>query len=113
MAAATSVESPSPASLHKGSPSLMMASSPQLFSPSSDKLFWSTLRNRVDTLLENRKPLDQSLPAQMNPEAMDRTKRMKEDSMLLLRGFDSVAQSLSQISNNLENALQVTTHELN
>lgn len=32
---------------------------------------------------------------------------MKEDSMLLLRGFDSVAQTLSQLSNSLENALQV------
>ncbi|KAL3647884.1 hypothetical protein CASFOL_008852 [Castilleja foliolosa] len=104
--AATSVESQSPASLHKGSPSLMMASSPQLFSPSSDKRFWSTLRSRVDMLIENRKPIDQSLPAQMNPEAIDRTKRMKMDSMLLLRGFDSVAQSLSHLSNNLENALQ-------
>ncbi|KAK6164676.1 hypothetical protein DH2020_001540 [Rehmannia glutinosa] len=103
---ATSVESPSPASLHKGSPSLMSCSSPQLFSPSSDKRFWSSLRSRVDTLIENRKPLDQSSPAQMNPEAMDRARRLKEDSMLLLRGFDSVAQSLSQLSNNLENALQ-------
>ncbi|KAL3621607.1 hypothetical protein CASFOL_036519 [Castilleja foliolosa] len=81
----------------QGSPSLTMPSSPQLFSfsPSSDKRFWNTLRSRVDTLLENRKPLDQSLPAQMNPEVIDRKRRMKEDSMLLLRGFDSVAQSLS------------------
>lgn len=34
-------------------------------------------------------------------------KRLKEDSMLLLRGFDSVSSSLSQLSNNLDNALQV------
>ncbi|KAI3449632.1 hypothetical protein Pfo_006297 [Paulownia fortunei] len=102
---ATSVESPSPASLNKGSPSLM-GSSPPMFSPSSDKRFWSTLNSRIDTLLVNRKPVDQSLPAQMNPEAMDRARLLKEDSMLLLRGFDSVAQSLSQLSNNLENALQ-------
>lgn len=39
---------------------------------------------------------------------VDRSKRMKEDSLLLLRGFDSVAYSLSQLSNNLDNALQVT-----
>ncbi|PIN25855.1 hypothetical protein CDL12_01407 [Handroanthus impetiginosus] len=103
---ATSVESSSPASLNKRSPSLMNSSSPLMFSPSSDKRFWSTLRSRVDTLLENRKPVDQSLSLQMDDEAVDRSRRLKEDSMLLLRGFDSVAQSLSQLSNNLENALQ-------
>ncbi|KAL6505130.1 hypothetical protein OROGR_024947 [Orobanche gracilis] len=102
---ATSVESPSPASIYKGSPS-SKCSSPQLFSPASDKRFWSTLCSRVHMLVENRKPLDQSLPAQMNPEAMDRRRRSKEDSMLLLRGFDSVAQSLSQLSYSLENALK-------
>lgn len=32
---------------------------------------------------------------------------MKEDSMLLMRGFDSVAHTLSLLSNNLDNALQV------
>ncbi|KAL6564349.1 hypothetical protein OROMI_015799 [Orobanche minor] len=102
---ATTVESPSPASLYRGSPS-SKCSSPQLFSPASDKHFWSTLRSRIDTLVENHKPLDQSLPPQVNPEAMDRRRRSKEDSLLLLRGFDSVAQSLSQLSNSLENALQ-------
>ncbi|KAL0435744.1 UNVERIFIED_CONTAM: hypothetical protein Sradi_0282300 [Sesamum radiatum] len=103
---ATSAESPSPVSINKASPRLMGSSSPPMFSPSSDKRFWSTLRSRVDTLLENRKPVDQSFPPQMNVEAMDRARRLKEDSMLLLRGFDSVAQSLSQLSNNLDNALQ-------
>ncbi|KAL8530640.1 hypothetical protein ACS0TY_007614 [Phlomoides rotata] len=102
---ATSLESASPVSLDKGSPSLR-GSSPPLFSPSSDQRFWSTLRNRIDTLLENRKPVDQSLPAEMNGEAKDQARRLKDDSMLLLRGFDSVAQSLSQLSNNLEGALQ-------
>ncbi|CAI9778531.1 unnamed protein product [Fraxinus pennsylvanica] len=99
------MESLSPSSLKQGSPSLMGSSSP-IFSPSSDKRFWSTLRSRVDSLLENRKPIDQFLPVQMNDEAMKRQKRLKEDSMLLLRGFDSVSQSLSQLSHNLENALQ-------
>jgi len=32
---------------------------------------------------------------------------MKEDSLLLLRGFDSISQNLSQLSNNLDSALQV------
>ncbi|CAA2977022.1 uncharacterized protein LOC111369874 [Olea europaea var. sylvestris] len=102
---ATSMDSLSPSSLKQGSPSLMGSSSP-IFSPSSDKRFWSTLRSRVDSLLENRKPIDQSSPVQMNDEATKRQKRLKEDSMLLLRGFDSVSQSLSQLSHNLENALQ-------
>ncbi|KAL7151393.1 hypothetical protein ABFS83_04G027800 [Erythranthe nasuta] len=102
---ATSVESPSPVSLNKRSPSLR-CSSPPMFSPCSDKRFWSTLRSRTETLIENRKPIDHPLPAVMNGEPIDRSRRLKEDSMLLLRGFDSVAQSLSQLSNNLENALQ-------
>ncbi|XP_010321847.1 uncharacterized protein [Solanum lycopersicum] len=97
-----SVESSSPASLNKGSPSLM-GSSP-IYSPSSDKRFWSNLRSRVDTLLENR---ENHNPAQKQLDgAEDRSKRMKEDAMLLLRGFDSVSSSLSLLSDNLENALQ-------
>ncbi|XP_073292215.1 uncharacterized protein [Primulina huaijiensis] len=104
---ATSVDSHSPATLNKGSPSLIgHSSSPPLFSPSSDKRFWSTLRSRIDTLLENRKPAEQAAPAEVNATAVDRSKRMKEDSMLLMRGFDSVAQTLSQLSDNIENALQ-------
>ncbi|CAA3002053.1 Hypothetical predicted protein [Olea europaea subsp. europaea] len=90
---------------YQRSPSLMGSSSP-IYSPSSDKRFWSTLRSRVDSLLENRKPMDQSVHVQMNDETMQREKRLKEDSMLLLRGFDSVSQSLCQLSDNLENALQ-------
>ncbi|KAM3267352.1 putative protein isoform X1 [Capsicum chacoense] len=99
---AISVESSSPASLNKGSPSLM-GSSP-IYSPSSDKRFWSNLRSRVDTLLENRENHNAALKQQEGVE--DRSKRMKEDAMLLLRGFDSVSCSLSQLSDNLENALQ-------
>ncbi|EPS64567.1 hypothetical protein M569_10213, partial [Genlisea aurea] len=76
------------------------------YSPSSDQRFWSTLRRRVDSLVENRKLVDRSLPAGENCEAVDLTSRLKGDSMLLLRGFDSVAESLSQLSNNLDNALQ-------
>ncbi|XP_055830565.1 uncharacterized protein LOC129899584 isoform X2 [Solanum dulcamara] len=96
-----SVESSSPTSLNKGSPSLMGSSS--IYSPSSDKRFWSNLRSRVDTILENR---ENHNPAQKRDGAEDRSKRMKEDAMLLLRGFDSVSCSLSLLSDNLENALQ-------
>ncbi|XP_076923267.1 uncharacterized protein LOC143585338 [Bidens hawaiensis] len=83
MAAAASMESPSPNHQFKQP------------SPVSDKRFWSVLRNRIDSLLENQKD-----------QRMHRAKRLKEDSLLLLRGFDSVANSLSQLSNNLDNALQ-------
>ncbi|CDP03628.1 unnamed protein product [Coffea canephora] len=103
------LHSSSPASLNKGSEAFMDKCSPPLFSPSSDKCFWSTLRSRIDVLLESRIPTDDSSsppPTQMNAGAVEREKRMKEDSMLLLRGFDSVAYSLSQLSDNLENALQ-------
>ncbi|KAA8543236.1 hypothetical protein F0562_021269 [Nyssa sinensis] len=82
-----------------------MISSP-MFSPSSDKRFWSALRSRIDTLLDNRKPINHSFPTHMNAGESDRAKRMKDDTLLLLRGFDSVAYSLSQLSNNLDNALQ-------
>lgn len=34
-------------------------------------------------------------------------KQFTEDSLLLLRGFDSIASSLSQLTNNLDAALQV------
>ncbi|CAA0828107.1 Unknown protein [Striga hermonthica] len=104
--ATASIESRSAAPLEKRSPSLRSSTSPPLFSPSSDKRFWSELRNRVDALVESRKPIDQASAWQKNREAIDGAKRLEEDSMLLLRGFDSVAQSLSQLSNNLENALQ-------
>ncbi|XP_051141755.1 uncharacterized protein LOC127258800 [Andrographis paniculata] len=104
---AASVEASSPSSFCKGSPSLNDCSSPPMFSPPSNERFWNTLRSRVDALLENRKLDERSLPpAQSNAESEGRSRRMKEDSMLLLRGFDSVAQTLSQLSNNLENALQ-------
>ncbi|KAF8409920.1 hypothetical protein HHK36_002439 [Tetracentron sinense] len=36
----------------------------------------------------------------------DRAKRLREDSLLLLRGFDSIASSLSQLTLNLDTALQ-------
>ncbi|KAK9282463.1 hypothetical protein L1049_005381 [Liquidambar formosana] len=112
---AASVDTPSPAHLTKESTS-SMGSSP-MFSPSSDKRFWSALRSRIDTLLENRKSeisagqilsdVGHSFSAQMlKIGESEGSKRLKEDSLLLLRGFDSVAHSLSQLSSNLDNALQ-------
>nr|WDA42946.1 immunoglobulin G-binding protein H-like protein [Fagopyrum tataricum] len=93
----------SPVSMAAASPS-----SPQLFSPSSDKRFWSTLRTRVDTILEAR---NGDLPSPLIPQAVsgggsNRSKRLKQDSLLLLRGFDSIASTLSQLTSNLDNALQ-------
>lgn len=93
---AISVESSSP-SLMKGPSSSPIPMGP---SPSPDQHIWSTLRRRVDTLLENRKSTDQTEGAD------ERAKRMKEDALLLIRGFDSVSSTLSQLSNNLESALQ-------
>ncbi|PHT42333.1 Alpha-mannosidase [Capsicum baccatum] len=43
----------------------------------------------------------------------DRSKRMKENAMLLLRGFDSVSCSLSHLPDNLENALQANSTRTN
>ncbi|CAL5353805.1 unnamed protein product [Camellia sinensis] len=103
---AVSVESSTPENiLNKESTTSLMSSCP-MFSPSSDKRFWSALRSRIDTILENRKPFDPSFSTQMNSGEPERAKRMREDSLLLLRGFDSVACSLSQLSKNLDNALQ-------
>ncbi|XP_065864358.1 uncharacterized protein [Euphorbia lathyris] len=109
---AASVESPSPVPLRNIKESL---SSP-LFSPASDKRFWSALRCRIDSILENRHckvPFKQDQlnldPSPASDEAVgksDRANRMKEDSMLLLRGFDSIGHTLSQLSNNLDNAIQ-------
>ncbi|GAB4840768.1 hypothetical protein Ancab_021530 [Ancistrocladus abbreviatus] len=107
--AALSIDASSPVShLSKESPGIPMAGASLLFSPSSEKRFWSALRSRVDTLLENRQS---HFPSPAFPQSNDgggsnRAKRMKEDAMLLLRGFDSVAFSLSQLSSNLDNALQ-------
>ncbi|XP_047170785.1 uncharacterized protein LOC124839086 [Vigna umbellata] len=81
---------------------VMASSSPPQFSPSSDKRFWSTLRSRVDALLDARQPRTSS----HSPKNVEEKNQLKEDSMLLMRGFDSVANTLSMLSNNLDNALQ-------
>ncbi|KAL6968323.1 hypothetical protein U1Q18_034127 [Sarracenia purpurea var. burkii] len=101
---AASVESTTPDKLNKESTSCAIQS--PIFSPSSDKRFWSALSTRIDTILENRKPFDPSFPSRSNSGESEGAKRMREDSMLLLKGFDSVAHSLSRLSKTLDNALQ-------
>ncbi|KAM1228864.1 hypothetical protein EV1_008063 [Malus domestica] len=112
---AASVDTPSPAHLSKQS---LMASSSPVFSPSSDKRFWSSLRSRIDALLDDR---NSKIPIAQNPPNADPplpiqtennggetkpARARKEDSLLLMRGFDSIAYTLSQLSNTLDNALQ-------
>ncbi|KAM7253561.1 hypothetical protein ACFE04_021715 [Oxalis oulophora] len=75
-----------------------------MFSPSSDKRFSSTLRSRIDSLIEDRNK-SESVQVDVRVETA-MSKRLKEDSTLLLRGFDYVAQTLSLLSNNINNALQ-------
>ncbi|KAF3549063.1 hypothetical protein DY000_02003261 [Brassica cretica] len=105
---AASVQTPSPIHTNKESGSLIMASES---SPSSEKRLWSSLRNRIDVLLDEKskdhKPISNSpLVAQKTVGESERAKRLKNDSMLLLKGFDSVSHTLSQLSSNLDNALQ-------
>ncbi|KAJ0250155.1 hypothetical protein HA466_0143410 [Hirschfeldia incana] len=105
---AAPVETPSPIQNNKESGSLIMVSE---CSPSSEKRLWSSLRNRIDVLLDenskDHKPISSSpLVAQTIVVESERAKRLKNDSMLLLKGFDSVSNTLSQLSSNLDNALQ-------
>ncbi|KAF2325183.1 hypothetical protein GH714_024976 [Hevea brasiliensis] len=118
MAASLDYSPSPPTHINKESTSLMFSS--PLFSSASDKRFWSALRSRIDTLLEHRQGkvsigqdqvnLDPSSATRVNVGESDRAKRMKEDSLLLLRGFDSIAHTLSQLSNNLDDALQGTRY---
>ncbi|KAK1261839.1 hypothetical protein QJS04_geneDACA001260 [Acorus gramineus] len=80
-----------------------MASSP-LISLSSDQRFWSALRGRVDSLLEHRNrvnPIEQQCARDSGLG-----KRLREDSALLIRGFDSITSSLSRLTNTLDSAAQ-------
>ncbi|KAK3193799.1 hypothetical protein Dsin_025109 [Dipteronia sinensis] len=113
---AASVDTQSPAHLDEDSTSFMGACASPLYSPSADKRLWSNLRGRIDSILEDRNrrvsdgqkqlDFDPSLPTRENVRKSDRAERLKEDSLLLLKGFDSIAHTLSQLSNNLDNALQ-------
>ncbi|KAL6208589.1 hypothetical protein ACLB2K_019538 [Fragaria x ananassa] len=105
---AASVDTPSPLQLNKAS-----ASSP-LFSPSSDNRFWSSLQTRIDSIIQDRNskvPMTQNPPnanpsVQMNAGEVKRGGGLKEDTMVLMRGFDSIAHTLTQLSYTLDNALQ-------
>ncbi|KAM7263535.1 hypothetical protein ACFE04_001218 [Oxalis oulophora] len=91
-------------SMYFGAAYITWRSTPPMFSPSLDKRFWSTLRSRVDSLIEDRNK-SESVQVDVRVET-EMNKLLKEDSTLLLRGFDSVAQTLSLLSNNIDNALQ-------
>ncbi|KAJ0967871.1 hypothetical protein J5N97_024788 [Dioscorea zingiberensis] len=86
-----------------------MDSSAPLLSPSSDERLWSALRDRVDAILEQRNPKDRagwfSSPNDCAVES-ERRKRIREDAQLLIRGLDSVASSLSQLTGTLSAAQQ-------
>lgn len=78
------------------------ASSLVLCSPSSDDRFWDGLRTRVDTILEDRRLVSSSSSAAAKcGAASERPKRLREDSLMLVRGLDSVAASLAQLSDTL------------
>ncbi|KAK9137255.1 hypothetical protein Sjap_007849 [Stephania japonica] len=100
---AVSLDPSSPAHINKEL-GISMNSSP-LLSPASESRFWSTLRSRVDTLLDNRKR-DIGCGDSGSSNVDDNGNRLKEDCLLLLRGFDSVSASLSQLTSNIDTALE-------
>ncbi|XP_044964077.1 uncharacterized protein LOC123424514 [Hordeum vulgare subsp. vulgare] len=75
------------------------AASSLVVSPASDDRFWDGLRNRVDTILEDRRLVASA--ASTCAVASGRPKRLREDSLMLVRGLDSVAASLAQLSDTL------------
>ncbi|XP_010430378.1 PREDICTED: FK506-binding protein 5-like [Camelina sativa] len=109
---AASVETQSPNHTNQEGTSLNMVSatcfgsSPSIVSPSSDKRLWSNLRNRIDVLLEEKSRDHKPIANSITTGESERSKRFKNDSMLLLKGFDSVSHTLSLLSSNLDNALQ-------
>ncbi|XP_047329153.1 uncharacterized protein LOC124932547 [Impatiens glandulifera] len=94
-----------PDDLNKGQ-KILMGSSPIISPPSSDRHLWSALRDRIDVILENRNPDERSFPPPTIDEQSECSMQMKEDSVLLMRGFDSMSTTLSHLSKNLDNALQ-------
>ncbi|XP_010422534.1 PREDICTED: FK506-binding protein 5-like [Camelina sativa] len=108
---AASVETQSPNHTNQEGTSLIMVSatcfgSSPTVSPSSDKRLWSNLRNRIDVLLEEKSKDHKPIADTITTGESERSKRFKNDSMLLLKGFDSVSHTLSLLSSNLDNALQ-------
>ncbi|OAY69238.1 hypothetical protein ACMD2_24012 [Ananas comosus] len=81
--------------------------SASLITPSSEERFWSKLRNRVEAILDDRRPANRPADPAAHLCGADRArKRSREDSLLLIRGLDSVASSLSQLSDTLSAAQQ-------
>ncbi|XP_006652123.1 uncharacterized protein LOC102705152 [Oryza brachyantha] len=78
-----------------------MDSAATLLSPASDDRFWDRLRTRVDTILEDRRLVAPPAAASTCAEESERGKRLREDSLMLVRGLDSVAASLAQLSDTL------------
>ncbi|XP_078442136.1 GRIP/coiled-coil protein [Wolffia australiana] len=77
-------------------------------SPCSEEKFWSALRSRVEILLERRKrPADWSSSSSCGEESRI-GKRIRDDSLLLIRGLDSVASSLSHLKETLDDASQLS-----
>lgn len=74
-----------------------------LASPASDdRRFWDHLRTRVDTILEDRRAIAPTTAATATRVVeSERGKRLREDSQMLVRGLDSVAASLAQLSDTL------------
>ncbi|XP_020574217.1 uncharacterized protein LOC110020448 isoform X2 [Phalaenopsis equestris] len=62
-----------------------------LLSPSSDESIWISLRDRIDCILDNREPNQSTF---------------KEDSLLLIKGLDSVSSSVLQLTDALWAAQQ-------
>ncbi|KAM0868408.1 hypothetical protein ACQ4PT_041344 [Festuca glaucescens] len=62
------------------------AASLVLCSPSSDDRFWDGLRTRVDTILEDRRLVSSAATC---GAASERPKRLREDSLMLVRGLEA------------------------
>ncbi|KAI4996082.1 hypothetical protein ZWY2020_041180 [Hordeum vulgare] len=67
--------------------------------PASDDRFWDVLRTRVDTILEDHRLITSA--ASTCTVASRHSKRLRENSLMLVRGLDSVATSFAQLSDTL------------
>ncbi|ERM95672.1 hypothetical protein AMTRI_Chr08g207170 [Amborella trichopoda] len=72
-------------------------------SPASDIRFWGALKRRIDSLQKGQKISGNPALVVGDTES---SKLLRENSLLLLRGFDSIGSSLSQLTGNLDAALQ-------
>ncbi|XP_042394888.1 uncharacterized protein LOC121985465 isoform X2 [Zingiber officinale] len=84
----------------------MEASAAPATSPSSDERLWAGLRDRVDSILQNRDPKIQLSISSCCKMESECGKRLREGSELLMRGFDSVSSSLTHLSSTLNSTRQ-------